>query len=92
VAAGGLFLNGQAASVFGEVAGIAQPGRAAVGTDELRRDVEEIALLAEILHVGHEPPGAARSGSRLMGRVQFSVVGSRLVRPFGRGCSGLTVS
>jgi hypothetical protein len=43
----------------GEVGGIAEPHSAAIGLDELRGNVHEIALLAKVLDVGDEFP---RSG------------------------------
>ena len=46
-----------AVPVGGEVGRVEQPHRPAVGADELGGNVDEVGLLAEVLHVAHQPPG-----------------------------------
>ena len=41
---------------IGEIGGVAEPRRAAVPADELRRDVYKVALFAEMPHVNHHLP------------------------------------
>ena len=49
VAAGRDLLHDLASPVLGEVARVAEPCGPAVGDEELRRDVQEVALLAKTL-------------------------------------------
>src|SRR5665647_3428018 len=59
-AAGGIREDLLVVPVRREIGGVAQPGRMTVRSDELRRDVDELRLLTEVLHEGHHPPGAGQ--------------------------------